>query len=551
MTKATLTYLLLCITGLQATVINYNPKEVCSLKGSTVVLTCSYHLPTGDSFIAGFWYTNDTKIPVPLNVPNVPGNRFVYNSKTCVLRITNLTLRDSSFYEYKITTKRSTLKASSRVHVHVADVPRKDCWGVTYSSTSFCVLKGSTVDIPCTYGFPTDHTVNTTLWYREDKKRKVLIDLRLEEDYKGRVEHLSTEEHNCTLRIRDVRETDSGLYRFRYLTNKPGGAFSGVPVTISVTDLRVSKTPGAVTEGENVILTCDTRCSLKVNTFIWYKNAQPTRHRAINNTLHLNPVSSEDAGSYSCAVRGHEQHPSPEAALDVRYAPRSIAVIAAPRGGRSAGESLSLTCTSDANPPVHNYTWHRKDGNRVTLIGVGQHYIIANISYETDGLYYCVAQNSVGEQQSAAVSVPIARQGMAKKAAIGIFVVIALLLIPGLLWLRKQKSSNPATKRNTTISAQQTDPSPVYDDVAAVAVTSDLAWRRKAEVDNDVEYASVRFKSSKEAEMAPYTGVQRPQAQEDVQYASVNFSRPTNTFKADADPVIYNAVIKPPRTRIH
>ncbi|XP_041959187.1 sialoadhesin-like isoform X1 [Alosa sapidissima] len=555
MKGTTLTYFLLFTTGLQAIVINYHAKEVCSLKGSTVVLKCSYDIPTGDSFIAGFWYKNDSKIPIQLNVPNV--NRFVYNSHTCVLRIANLTLHDSGYYEYKITTKTSTssLRDSSRVNVHVADAPRKDCWGVSYSSTSFCVLMGSTVDIPCTYGFPTDQTVTTTLWYREDKRRKVLIDLRLEKDYEGRVEHLSTEEHNCTLRIRDVGATDSGQYRFRYVTNTTGGAFSGGLVTISVTDLQVSMAAGTLTEGGNVTLTCDTSCKLKaVTPFIWYKNTRPTRHRAINSTLHLNPVSSEDAGSYSCAVRGHEQHRSPEAALDVRYAPRNTAVLAAPHGDRAVGESLSLTCTSDANPPVHNYTWHRKVGDELKLIGAGQSYVVANISYETSGLYYCVAQNNVGEQHSAAVSVPIAGQGSAKGAAIGILIVVPLLLIPGLLWLRKQKSRNPASKGNTTISVQQTDPSPVYDDVAAVAVASDLAWRRKTEAHNDVQYASVQFKSSKEAKMAPYASVEHPQtqtAQEDVQYALLNFSRPKDTPPAEVDPVIYNTVTKPPRTRIH
>ena len=105
---------------------------------------------------------------------------------------------------------------------------------MSYSSTSFCTLRGSTLDIPCTYGHPTDHTVTARVWYKEVEKGKDLIDLRLDEQYRGRVEHLGTE-NNCTLRIRDVRQTDSGQYRFRYATDKTGGAFSGDPVTIAVT----------------------------------------------------------------------------------------------------------------------------------------------------------------------------------------------------------------------------------------------------------------------------------------------------------------------------
>ena len=105
---------------------------------------------------------------------------------------------------------------------------------MSYSSTSFCALRGSTLDIPCTYGHPTDRTVITTVWYKEGEKGKDLIDLRLDEQYRGRVEHLGTE-NNCTLRIRDVRLTDSGRYTFRYTTDNTGGAFSGDPVTITVT----------------------------------------------------------------------------------------------------------------------------------------------------------------------------------------------------------------------------------------------------------------------------------------------------------------------------
>ena len=56
-------------------------------------------------------------------------------------------------------------------------------------------------------------------------------------------------------------------------------------------------------------LTCNTTCILSNNpTFIWYKNGQPVtfKHTTRDNRLHLNPVSSEDVGSYSCAVRRHK-----------------------------------------------------------------------------------------------------------------------------------------------------------------------------------------------------------------------------------------------------
>ncbi|XP_041959182.1 B-cell receptor CD22-like isoform X2 [Alosa sapidissima] len=528
--------------------VTYSPQNTCALTGSSVLLTCRYIIPQNYYFKAGFWYKNSSCLQA-----SEPRIEYDSSDSKCRVRINNLIPSDSGVYDYRITAtdkSSTTLQGKNGVTLSVSDAPRKDCWGVFYSSTSFCVLRSSTVDITCTYGFPTDQTVITTLWYRVNKKRQDPIDLRLEEGYESRVEHLSTEEHNCTLRIRDVRESDSGQYRFRYLTNKTGGAFSGDVVTISVTDLQVSMTAGTVIEGSNVTLTCNTpSCNLKAkSTFIWYKNTQPTRHRSINNTLHLSPVNSEDTGSYSCAVRGHEQHQSPEAALDVRYAPRNTAVLVDNYGEIVLGESVNLTCRSDANPPVHTYTWYRKMGTQISLLGGGQSYVVANISYETSGLYYCVAQNSVGEQHSAAVSVPIAGQGLAKYAAIGILIVVALLLLLGLLWLSKQKSSAPPITASTTIS-QQADSSVVYNNV----LISDPSCSRNTKADNDVQYASIKFKGSDKAEVGPYADVHRPRTQttqEDVQYASVNFSRPKDTFQTEEDPVIYSTVNKPLRTRI-
>ncbi|KAL6482256.1 hypothetical protein MHYP_G00103360 [Metynnis hypsauchen] len=78
--------------------------------------------------------------------------------------------------------------------------------------------------------------------------------------------------------------------------------------------------PGSVVEGTRAILTCNTTCSLTAPTFIWYKNGRPLTKKTIeNNQLHLQTVSSEDAGSYSCAVRGSQHLRSAAQSLRVRF----------------------------------------------------------------------------------------------------------------------------------------------------------------------------------------------------------------------------------------
>ena len=59
---------------------------------------------------------------------------------------------------------------------------------------------------------------------------------------------------------------------------------------------------------------------------------------------------------------------------------------------------MSLTCSSDANPPVDTYTWYKE---KVTSSKAsGQNYTITNIRSEDSGGYYCEARNKVGATNS-------------------------------------------------------------------------------------------------------------------------------------------------------
>ncbi|XP_051802058.1 junctional adhesion molecule A-like isoform X3 [Acanthochromis polyacanthus] len=75
-------------------------------------------------------------------------------------------------------------------------------------------------------------------------------------------------------------------------------------------------TPSAeVTEGQRVTLTCSTSCPLTDNNnYIWYLNGRPLSQ---NKHLVLDPVSLQDAGNYSCAVKTHEHMTSAAKMLTV------------------------------------------------------------------------------------------------------------------------------------------------------------------------------------------------------------------------------------------
>ena len=121
----------------------------------------------------------------------------------------------------------------------VAVIQGQNDWGVTYSSTEICALKGSTVEISCTYRYPSwkyrHYTeVEKTFWFTKLSGSEP-VDLRTDSDYQDRVEY-SCSEKSCTLRITDLRESDSAEYKFMFRTNQPDGRYTGSPgVTLRIT----------------------------------------------------------------------------------------------------------------------------------------------------------------------------------------------------------------------------------------------------------------------------------------------------------------------------
>ena len=85
--------------------------------------------------------------------------------------------------------------------------------------------------------------------------------------------------------------------------------------------------------------------------------------------------------------------------------PKNTTVFTTPSGVITKGSSVNLICSSDANPPVENYTWFKV--NESNPVGSIQQYSITNISSEDGGQYYCEARNEHGADNSTAVSITV------------------------------------------------------------------------------------------------------------------------------------------------
>ncbi|XP_060716462.1 B-cell receptor CD22-like isoform X2 [Tachysurus vachellii] len=279
-------------------------------------------------------------------------------------------------------------------------------WSVKYSQISLCALNGSTVIMNVTYTHPPHLTVTKRFWFINPAQGKELTDLYNEPGYSGRVNYLTDVQNHFPLRLSVVKKTDEhNIYCFRMETGEEKERYQGFPgITLSVTDLDLQIAPAEVTEGQSVVLTCKTTCNLTDPTFIWYKNSRNlTTKTNKSNEVHLQSVSSEDAGSYSCAVRGYEHLHSPDQTLRVRYRPKNISVSISPSGDIVENSPVTLTCKSDANPLLQNYTWFKGK----TSVGNEKTYNISKISSEDSGEYKCKCSNEVGHQYSNSVTLNV------------------------------------------------------------------------------------------------------------------------------------------------
>ncbi|KAM3622575.1 uncharacterized protein V6R79_000492 [Siganus canaliculatus] len=188
-----------------------------------------------------------------------------------------------------------------------------EVWGVTYRSTQICAVKGSTVEIKCTFWFPSTindkkTTVEKTLWFTKIN-RNDHVELTSDPQYSGRVSQ-SCEDQSCTLTLRDVTESDSAHFHFRFITNQEGGRYTGKPgVTLTVTDIELQVQQKS--SDSNYIwgkLMCQNNCLLPDHlSYIWSKNGE--RIPSQTSSSYQARFSPDD--SFSCALEGHENFPSP------------------------------------------------------------------------------------------------------------------------------------------------------------------------------------------------------------------------------------------------
>ncbi|KAM7394685.1 hypothetical protein PAMP_021471 [Pampus punctatissimus] len=273
----------------------------------------------------------------------------------------------------------------------------KSCYRVNYNERSICAFRGSSVDISCSYS--SYESIISSFWFSSDRRHQGQNpsqpeDLSKDSQYEGRV-HVKTERRRSTLRISDLRESDSAQYHFTFITYnfEWGSSLPGTTLTVTDTDLQVKVIRSTVYQYYTRIeLMCHSSCRFPDrSSYIWYKNGQPIKQRNIH--FYPYPINPED--HYSCALSGYESFSSP-----LVYAPKLPSVSVSPSGDIMLNSSVTLTCSSDANPAA-NYTWYKKNVNPdLQPLSKEPQLVFSSIQSSDSGEYYCTAENRLGKRTS-------------------------------------------------------------------------------------------------------------------------------------------------------
>ncbi|XP_039972663.1 sialic acid-binding Ig-like lectin 13 isoform X2 [Xiphias gladius] len=252
----------------------------CALKGSSVVIKCSYDYPSGHFVTSVDWskarYASGRWMLFPLSRLLSPQDHFKYVGNlngNCNLEINDVRHTDEGayFFSFVTTFNRWTSKTSARLYV-------KELTTVVQPST---VTEGDNVSLTCVSGCPTPTIV---VWFRDGQPvLKPVFQARREDA--GR--------YYCAVLGQETVRSASVALNIQYL-----------PINIFV-----SVDPPQVAEGSSVNLTCSSVANPAADSYTWYMRAvsssgsSPVLQVGSGQVLSLPSVEASHAGLYLCQAR--------------------------------------------------------------------------------------------------------------------------------------------------------------------------------------------------------------------------------------------------------
>ncbi|XP_026039473.1 B-cell receptor CD22-like [Astatotilapia calliptera] len=282
------------------------------------------------------------------------------------------------------------------------------------------VLRGSCVTIPCSFnargGFE-NHLDDSCKAYWSDSSSFISENAKLKPT-KEMTGDLTKKD--CTTTFNNTRLLQSAKYYFRLECDNPlrfTFTKAGVDISLIAAPPSPTLTPSTleVEEGASVSLTCSSPapCWSHPPALTWSPNLGQSQETLQENqdktkvktsVMNFNASHLHHGNKISCTAVYQKQDGSPDVTAetsltpDISYSPKDVQISVSPSCPVPENSNMTLTCSSNANPAVENYTWYRADGDQETFIRTG---ISLNIKVSRDKRrFFCKAENEIGVGRS-------------------------------------------------------------------------------------------------------------------------------------------------------
>ncbi|XP_053181645.1 B-cell receptor CD22-like [Scomber japonicus] len=329
------------------------------IEGSSVTLTCSSDANPAAKYT---WYKKNVNPDLqPL-------------SKEPQLVFSFIQSSDSGEY-YCAAENQLGKRTSEYICIDVKFAPKLPSVSV---SPSAVIVEGSSVNLTCSSDA---NPAAKYTWYKE-------LDSRVEY------------ENDSDLQVITAAQTEDTEEQEDLESQTTSNSTDNVLLCYAPTSSSVSvSTSGEITEGSSVTLTCSSDANPAAK-YTWYKkNVNPDLQPLSKEPqLVFSSIQSSDSGEYYCTAENQlGKRTSEYTSVNMKYGPKRPSVSVSPSAEIVEGSSVTLTCSSDANPAA-NYTWYKE--NEDSPKASGQIFTITDVRPEHSGNYSCEAQNRRGRHNS-------------------------------------------------------------------------------------------------------------------------------------------------------
>ncbi|KAK7149534.1 hypothetical protein R3I94_008996 [Phoxinus phoxinus] len=383
-------------------------EKIEALSGSCLIIKCTFEIAEThdkdltESAATGFWLKDGTDVNKyqVFNSRNPKPNHFKgeitgkLHKKNCTTIFYDVSSNHNGKYYFRIESGLKYTYTGNTSTVNVIESPPKPTVKLYKDPDQEEVLEGSSVRLRCSAETLCSSPPPTLTWS---------FTPRIPLSESSRQQELLISDLNFTATHRHHRVTFTCTITYQ-LQDKNKTAQDNITLHVQYPpkNTSVSVLPsGSVLEGSSVTLTCSSDANPAVLNYTWSrKSERELKQLRTGDTLTFNKTDPTQRGWYHCTAQNKHGCQESSVMLDIQYPPKNTSVSVLPSGSVLEGSSVTLTCSSDANPAVLNYTWSRKSERELKQLRTGDTLTFNKTDPTQRGWYHCTAQNKHGCQES-------------------------------------------------------------------------------------------------------------------------------------------------------